>query len=240
MSEYNDNKKGLEYYDERARSFDINYDARVAGEKLKRRREACNYTQEQLSEDLETLYGLKTSRQEISAIENGKKIKKVKLLLALCKILECDPQYLLGWCDTLRVKDAPVAELLALDEEAINQLTRLKEKIDEWTQLEGATKGQVFNYIMSSIIKKQEFFPLVFEYCCLDLDKDDRFINIAQKHPQIKPSQILAGRQAQISCILMRELSEIRKRFNLPNYEEEKKKKRAGHPTASINKYSIL
>lgn len=199
----------MSYYNDTLLKLNKQYDKYKAGNRLNERRKLFGYTEEGLSEELEVVFGLKTSRQTISKIESGGGITKVDLLLALSILLDCDPQYLLGWCDTLRAKDTHVAELLALDNKAIDILTQLK----------GSICDKQFGFIMSEIIKSR-FFKHLFDYCSLSLDPNNAFIDVGQGRPQVRPSDILAGKQAQLSSILIDELSKIRSCFRLPNYDE--------------------
>lgn len=203
------NNAKMSYYSDTLSKLNKPYDKYKAGNRLNERRKFCGYTEESLSEELEATFGLRTTRQTISKIESGGGITKVDLLLALSILLGCDPQYLLGWCDTLRAKDTPVAELLVLDNEAVNILTQLK----------SSKVGKDFGFIMSEIIKSR-FFVHLFDYCSLSLDPNNSFIDVGQGRPQVRPSDILAGKQAQLSGILIDELSKIRTCSGLLNYDE--------------------
>lgn len=98
-------------------------------ERIKERRKALGYTQEDLAEKL----GLQKSA--IAKYENGR-VQNIKrsTILKMSTILECTPSYLMGWNES---SDTAAADALSSDERALlsdyqklNELGKEKARID--------------------------------------------------------------------------------------------------------------
>lgn len=98
-------------------------------ERIKERRKALGYTQEDLAEKL----GLQKSA--IAKYENGR-VQNIKrsTILKMSTILECTPSYLMGWNES---SDTAAATVLSSDERALlsdyqklNDLGKEKARID--------------------------------------------------------------------------------------------------------------
>lgn len=79
-------------------------------------------SQEQLSEKIEEITGRPLKRQTVSGWENGRPIKKLEQLRALCDIFQCDMAYLLCECKTKRVIAQSVSDALGISDTAVNNL----------------------------------------------------------------------------------------------------------------------
>ena len=81
----------------------IMFNQKKMGERIKDLRWKKHLTQIGLSKELEKM-GFPISNTDISAYEHGKQyIYRLEVFLALCDILECDPQYLTGSSDIVRI-----------------------------------------------------------------------------------------------------------------------------------------
>lgn len=70
-------------------------------DRIKERRQAMKYTQEELAEKL----GLQKSA--IAKYENGRvENLKQNVIVRMAEILECDPAYLMGWSDSMKSEES--------------------------------------------------------------------------------------------------------------------------------------
>lgn len=98
------------------------YSWHIIGERIRQNRKEKGISQEQLAEYLEMAIQKPIKRQTIAGWENGKPIKKMEQLTALCDIFDCDMAYLLCECDSKRVVSQHVAPALGLSEKALDNL----------------------------------------------------------------------------------------------------------------------
>lgn len=94
----------------------------ITGERIYNCRIKLGLSQEQLSEKIEEITGRSLKRQTVSGWENGRPIKKLEQLRALCDIFKCDMAYLLCECKTKRVIAQSVSNALGLSDTAVNNL----------------------------------------------------------------------------------------------------------------------
>ena len=72
------------------------YSWHIIGERIRKNRKEKGLSQEQLAEYLEQITTSPTKRQTVAGWENGKPVKKIEQLTALCEIFDCDMAYVLG------------------------------------------------------------------------------------------------------------------------------------------------
>lgn len=94
----------------------------ITGERIRTCRNEKGFTQENLSEAIEKITGVPIKRQTVAGWENGKPIKKLEQLTALCEIFECDTAYLLCECDSKRMISEQIAPALGISEKALDNL----------------------------------------------------------------------------------------------------------------------
>lgn len=104
------------------------------GARIKERRVAMGYTQEELAEKL----GLQKSA--IAKYENGR-VENIKrsVIREMSKILECNPSYLMGWDNNLESSGALIGHVV-MDTELLNYVKKLYE-------LSPDKRAKVYGYI---------------------------------------------------------------------------------------------
>lgn len=96
------------------------------GKRIRKLRASKGWSQDEYVEQLRA-QGVNTTRNRISAIENGRKDKiSFPVLLASCKLFDCDIGYMLGEYAYKTRKICDINEVLGLSEAAIRQLAYLK------------------------------------------------------------------------------------------------------------------
>ena len=96
------------------------------GKRIRECGEKRFFTQETLSEEIERLTGQSLNRQTVGGWENGKPIKKIEQILAMCELFGCDSGYLLCEHDSLYAETASVSEITGLSPEAVDSLIHQK------------------------------------------------------------------------------------------------------------------
>lgn len=92
-----------------------------SGSRIAERRKALGLSKIALAEKISAFTSC--DRQTVSAWEHGKSpIIKLIQLGAVCKILECDPEYITCQCDTLRKQFADPAARFGLSEQSLEAL----------------------------------------------------------------------------------------------------------------------
>ncbi|MBR7046436.1 MAG: helix-turn-helix transcriptional regulator [Lachnospiraceae bacterium] len=92
-----------------------------SGSRIAERRKALGLSKIALADRISEITSC--DRQTVSAWEHGKApINKLIQLGAVCKILECDPEYITCQCDTLRKQFADPAARFGLSEQALEVL----------------------------------------------------------------------------------------------------------------------
>lgn len=104
----------------------MDYNWLEIGMRIQGLRTAKGWSQDEYVEQLRT-QGVSTTRNRISAVENGNKDKiSFPLLLASSELFGCDIGYLLGEYDYKTRTACDINEVLGLSENAIRQLAYLK------------------------------------------------------------------------------------------------------------------
>ncbi|MBP3768649.1 MAG: helix-turn-helix transcriptional regulator [Lachnospira sp.] len=102
------------------------YSWHIIGNRIRNNRKEKGLSQEQLAEYLEQITENPTKRQTVAGWENGKPIKKIEQLTALCEIFNCDMAYLLCECDTKHIRTQNISSSTGLSEKAIDILISLR------------------------------------------------------------------------------------------------------------------
>lgn len=104
------------------------------GARIKERRVAMGYTQEELAEKL----GLQKSA--IAKYENGR-VENIKrtVIKEMAKILECNPSYLMGWDNNLEVSGSLIGHVV-MDTDLLGYVKKLYELSPE-------KRAKVYGYI---------------------------------------------------------------------------------------------
>ncbi len=105
------------------------YSWHIIGNRIRENRKEKGLSQERLAEYLEQITTSSTKRQTVAGWENGKPIKKLEQLTALCEIFDCDMSYLLCECNTKHIKTQEIGSATGLSDKAIDTLISLR-KID--------------------------------------------------------------------------------------------------------------
>ena len=106
------------------------------GDRITERRKQMGYNSQ--SDFVKALYPdtvdeskpLESKRKKISYWESGKHEPNIEDLLLLCKVLDCDTDYLLGKIDTPHKATADIVSTTGLSEEAVNVLMGMKKAKD--------------------------------------------------------------------------------------------------------------
>lgn len=102
------------------------YSWHIIGNRIRENRKENGLSQERLAEYLEHITENPTKRQTVAGWENGKPIKKIEQLTALCEIFNCDMAYLLCECDTKHIRTQDISSSTGLSEKAIDILISLR------------------------------------------------------------------------------------------------------------------
>lgn len=101
---------------------DRNY---LIGERIKKRRVEMGYTQKTLAQAMTDVCSGGVHEKSIAAWENGEGCK-TRYISDLCEVLDCDTEYLFGYCATPHKETATVMEITGLSETAVNSLISKK------------------------------------------------------------------------------------------------------------------
>ena len=112
-----------------------NYSEIKLGDTIMRRRKACGFrSQADLAEKMipisrdgdEHARNIESKRKTISNWESGKATPSLADLIALCNILDCDLEYLIGDIDVPRKETLTAMELTGLSEKALKTTSNLR------------------------------------------------------------------------------------------------------------------
>lgn len=110
------------------------------GDNLKKIRQDCNLTQEELAKKIDT------SRSNIANYENNKNMPSIDVLSKLSEVLDCSIDYLLGKSDERNpkeIKKVPFANAGGLDTTGLDEedLKELQKQVDYIKKLKGKNNG---------------------------------------------------------------------------------------------------
>lgn len=139
----------------------MSYSWYIIGERIRINRKEKGLSQEQLAEYLEQITAKPTKRQTVAGWENGKPIKKLEQLTALCEIFDCDMSYLLCECDTKHIRTQDISSSIGLSEKSIDALISLR-KI-----------GSSLPDTLSKIIENKKLLYQIHDCCYADYNNSD-------------------------------------------------------------------
>lgn len=137
------------------------YSWHIIGDRIRANRKENGLSQEQLAEYLEQITTKPTKRQTVAGWENGKPIKKLEQLTALCEIFDCDMSYLLCECDSKHIRTQDISSSIGLSEKAIDTLISLR-KI-----------GSHLPGTISKIIEDKKLLYQIHDCCSADYSNSD-------------------------------------------------------------------
>lgn len=191
------------------------YSWHIIGERIRQNRKAKDLSQEQLAEYLEQITNSRIKRQTIAGWENGKPIKKMEQLTALCEIFDCDMAYLLCECDCKRVVSQKVAPALGLSEKALDNLITAKKNKNPYVS------------ILSALLEDESILQYISKCTTTDYGRISAFIEIPDpfspkgKQPVlIDPKAIRTGDMMQLYNLICNFINEQRCKNNLSSYDE--------------------
>lgn len=92
----------------------------VFSQRILELRKKKKLTQEKMAAEL----GI--TRQSLSNYEKGERIPDIEILRVICEKMDCSPNYLLGFQDTIKDCDHSITEETGLSELAVNNLRQIK------------------------------------------------------------------------------------------------------------------
>lgn len=191
------------------------YSWHIIGDRIRQNRKEKGLSQEQLSECLERITEKPTKRQTVAGWENGKPIKKIEQLTALCEIFDCDMAYLLCECDSRRIVSQQVAPALGLSEKALDNLITANKNQNPYVRL------------LSTLLEDESILQYISKCTTADYGHISTHIEIpdpfSPKRTQpvlISPQDIRTGDKMQLYNILCNFIDEQRRKNGLSAYDE--------------------
>ena len=136
-------------------------------------------SQEQLSEYLEQITTNPIKRQTVAGWENGKPIKKIEQLTALCEIFDCDMAYLLCECDSKRIVSQQVAPVLGLSEKALDNLITANKNQNPYVR------------ILSALLEDESILQYISKCTTADYGHISTHVEIPDPFSPKRPFQVL-------------------------------------------------
>lgn len=102
------------------------YSWHIIGERIRTNRKEKRISQETLAIYVKQITTIPITRQTVAGWENGKPIKKLEQLTALCEIFDCDMSYLLCEYDTKHICTQDIISSTGLTEKAVDELINLR------------------------------------------------------------------------------------------------------------------
>lgn len=191
------------------------YSWHIIGERIRENRKEKGLSQEQLAEYLEQITTNPTKRQTVAGWENGKPIKKIEQLTALCEIFECDIAYLLCECDSKRIVSQQVAPALGLSEKALDNLITANKKQNPYV------------CILSALLEDESILQYISKCTTADYGHISTYVEIpdpfSPKGTQpilISPQDIRTGDKMQLYNTICNFIDEQRRKNGLSAYDE--------------------
>lgn len=187
----------------------------IIGDRIRKNRKEKGLSQEQLAEYLEQITTNPIKRQTVAGWENGKPIKKIEQLTALCEIFDCDMAYLLCECDSKRIVSQQVAPVLGLSEKALDNLITANKNQNPYVR------------ILSALLEDESILQYISKCTTADYGHISTHIEIPdpfspkRTHPVlISPQDICTGDKMQLYNILCNFVDEQRRKNGLSAYNE--------------------
>lgn len=187
----------------------------IIGERIRQNRKEKGLSQEQISERLEQITGQPTKRQTVAGWENGKPVKKVEQLTALCQIFDCDMAYLLCECDSKRIVSQQVAPALGLTEKALDNLITANKAKNPYV------------HILSALLEDESILQYISKCTTADYGQISTFVEIPDpfvpkgtQPVMISPKVIRASDKMQLYNVICKFIDEERHRNGLSAYDE--------------------
>ena len=189
------------------------YSWHIIGERIRQNRKNKGFSQEHLAEQLEQITSIPIKRQTVAGWENGKPIKKIEQLTALCKIFDCDMAYLLCECDTKRVLSQQLSPALGISEKALDNL------------IAAHKNGNPYVNILSTLLEDESLLQYISKCSSADYGRISATIDIQNPFaPQKKQAVLISPHNVYLAERMMvyNEICEFidkeRCKNNLPIY----------------------
>ncbi len=193
----------------------MSYSWHIIGERIRANRKEKRLSQEQLAEYLERITTKPTKRQTIAGWENGKPVKKIEQLTALCEIFDCDMAYLLCECDSKRIVSQQVAPALGITEKALDNLITAQKAKNSYVR------------ILSELLEDESILQYIAKCSTADYGHISTFVEIpdpfAPKGMQpvlVSPTDIRVGDKMQLYNIICNFIDKERHKNGLSAYDE--------------------
>lgn len=191
------------------------YSWHIIGERIRINRREKGLSQEQLAECLEQITTHPTKRQTVAGWENGKPVKKIEQLTALCEIFDCDMSYLLCECDSKRIISQQVAPALGITEKALDNLIT-------------ANKSQnPYVHILSELLEDESILQYISKCTTADYGHISTYVEIPDPFTpkgtqpvMISPKDICTSDKMQLYNIICKFIDEERHKEGLSAYDE--------------------
>lgn len=193
----------------------MSYSWHIIGERIRKNRKEKGLSQEQLAEYLEQITTSPTKRQTVAGWENGKPVKKIEQLTALCEIFDCDMAYLLCECDSRRIVSQQVAPALGLSEKALDNLITANKNHNPYVHIlsELLEDESILNYISSCTTADYGHISTIVKI-------PDPFAPKGTQSTIITPRDIRTGDKMQLYRIICNFVDEQRRKNGLSAYDE--------------------
>jgi|GEM_PF-1074638 Predicted transcriptional regulators len=193
----------------------MSYSWHIIGERIRNSREELTLSQEELSQRIEVIIGSPIKRQTVSGWENGKPIKKLEQLKALCEIFNCDTAYLLCECSTKHIISQSISDSTGLSKKAVDNLVTAFRNSDPCVE------------IVSDLLEDMSALAYISRCTTADYGHISTFIEIpdpfAPKGTQptlISPKMIRTGDKMQVYKIICDFIDKKRSQNGLSAFDE--------------------
>lgn len=139
----------------------MSYSWYMIGERIRSCRKEKGWTQEQLAASIADITNTELKRQTVAGWENGKPVKKIEQLKAMCDLFGCDTGYLLCEYDCKHVLTDQLGSMLGLTAEAVDAL------------IEYRRQGSKCSRIACDLIEDRDLLLRIFD--CCNADYENRF-----------------------------------------------------------------
>ena len=191
------------------------YSWNIIGERIRQNRKEKNLNQEQLAECIEQKTSNPIKRQTIAGWENGKPVKKIEQLTALCEIFDCDMAYLLCECDSKRIISQQLTPVLGISEKALDNLITANKKQNPYV------------HILSALLEDESILQYISKCTTADYGHISTCVEIpdpfSPKRTQpviISPQDICTGDKMQLYNTICQFIDKERHKNGLSAYDE--------------------
>ncbi|MFV0362744.1 MAG: helix-turn-helix domain-containing protein [Suipraeoptans sp.] len=193
----------------------MSYSWHITGERIRNNREELTLSQEELSQRIEVIIGSPIKRQTVSGWENGKPIKKLEQLKALCEIFNCDTAYLLCECDTKRITSQSISDSTGLSKKAVDNLVTALRNSDPCVE------------IVSDLLEDMTVLSHISNFTTADYGRISTFVEIPDpfapkgKQPTlISPKMIRTGDKMQVYKVICDFIDKKRRQNGLSAFDD--------------------